>query len=121
VPGHAREAARNAELFGGRSMIAMGVGTNHWHHSDQIYRTFLSLLMLGGCEGVNSGGRAQSVGVEGAAPLRLVYAVAHDWARPTRQVPATPYWHLASDQCYEGSKPTCCRARSERVASPVAR
>ncbi|TVT42084.1 nitrate reductase subunit alpha, partial [Amycolatopsis rhizosphaerae] len=42
----AREFARNAERTGGRSMIAMGAGTNHWFHSDQIYRTFLSLLQL---------------------------------------------------------------------------
>ena len=24
-------------------MIAMGAGTNHWYHSDQIYRTFFTL------------------------------------------------------------------------------
>ena len=29
----AREFARNAELSRGRSMIAMGAGTNHWFHS----------------------------------------------------------------------------------------
>ena len=28
----------------GRSMIAMGAGTNHWFHSDQIYRTFFTLI-----------------------------------------------------------------------------
>ncbi len=47
----AREFARNAELSKGRSMIAMGAGTNHWYHSDQIYRTFLTLIMLCGCQG----------------------------------------------------------------------
>ncbi len=26
-------------------MICMGAGTNHWFHSDQIYRAFLSLLL----------------------------------------------------------------------------
>src|SRR6185312_10260788 len=35
----AREFARNAEVTNGRSMIAMGAGTNHWFHSDQVYRT----------------------------------------------------------------------------------
>ncbi len=40
----AREFARNAELTEGRSMIAMGAGTNHWFHSDEIYRTFLAPL-----------------------------------------------------------------------------
>ncbi|WP_031006681.1 molybdopterin-dependent oxidoreductase, partial [Streptomyces rimosus] len=36
----AREFARNAERTEGRSMIAMGAGTNHWFHSDTIYRAF---------------------------------------------------------------------------------
>ena len=47
----AREFARNAEVTEGRSMICMGAGTNHWFHSDQVYRTFLALVMLCGCEG----------------------------------------------------------------------
>lgn len=46
----AREFARNAELSRGRSKIAMGAGTNHWFHSDQIYRTFFTLTMLCGCQ-----------------------------------------------------------------------
>src|SRR5262249_45771841 len=54
----AREFARNAELSRGRSMIAMGAGTNHWYHSDEIYRTFFTLIMLCGCQGVNGGGWA---------------------------------------------------------------
>src|SRR5579875_1148082 len=41
----AREFARSAELSRGRSMIAMGAGTNHWYHSDEIYRTFFTLIM----------------------------------------------------------------------------
>ena len=40
----AREFARNAERTNGRSMIVMGAGTNHWFHSDQIYRAMLSLV-----------------------------------------------------------------------------
>jgi nitrate reductase / nitrite oxidoreductase, alpha subunit len=52
----AREFARSAELSKGRSMIAMGAGTNHWYHSDEIYRTFFTLIMLCGCERVNGGG-----------------------------------------------------------------
>ncbi len=38
----AREFARNAEDSSGRSMIIMGAGTNHWFHSDTIYRGFLA-------------------------------------------------------------------------------
>ncbi|MBO0693750.1 MAG: nitrate reductase subunit alpha, partial [Acidimicrobiaceae bacterium] len=96
----AREFARNAEVSGGRSMIAMGAGTNHWYHSDQIYRTFLAMLMLGGCEGVNGGGWAHYVGQEKVRPFTgwFTLAFAYDWARPTRHQPATPYWYLASDQ-----------------------
>ena len=59
-------------------MIAMGAGTNHWFHADQIYRTFLALVVLTGCQGVNGGGWAHYVGQEkvpavhrlGAARLR---------------------------------------------------
>src|SRR5690606_40844587 len=34
----AREFARNAVDSGGRSMIIMGAGADHWVHSDTIYR-----------------------------------------------------------------------------------
>ena len=40
-PGSRREFAQNAEESKGRSMIVMGAGTNHWFHSDTIYRAFL--------------------------------------------------------------------------------
>jgi nitrate reductase / nitrite oxidoreductase, alpha subunit len=111
----AREFARNAELSGGRSMIAMGAGTNHWYHSDQIYRSFLALLMLCGCEGVNGGGWAHYVGQEKVRPLTgwFTLAFAYDWVRPTRHMPATPFWYLATDQWrYEGS-------RADVLASPL--
>ena len=50
-------------------MIAMGAGTNHWFHSDQIYRTFLALVLMCGCEGRNGGGWAHYVGQEKVRPL----------------------------------------------------
>jgi nitrate reductase alpha subunit len=28
-----------------------GAGTNRWYHSDQIYRTFFTVIVLCGCEG----------------------------------------------------------------------
>ena len=37
-----REFAQNAVETQGRSMILMGAGTNHYYHSDQMYRTFLA-------------------------------------------------------------------------------
>ncbi len=45
-------------------MIVMGAGTNHWFHSDQIYRAMLNLVLLCGCQGVNGGGWAHYVGQE---------------------------------------------------------
>jgi len=96
----AREFARNAELSRGRSMIAMGAGTNHWFHSDQIYRTFFTLTMLCGCQGVNGGGWAHYVGQEKVRPLTGFQTVAFalDWQRPTRHMTGTSFFYLHSDQ-----------------------
>jgi len=96
----AREFARNAELSRGRSMIAMGAGTNHWFHSDQIYRTFLTLTMLCGCQGVNGGGWAHYVGQEKVRPLTGFQTLAFglDWQRPTRHMTGTSFFYLHSDQ-----------------------
>jgi nitrate reductase alpha subunit len=96
----AREFADNAEKSGGRSMILMGAGTNHWFHSDQIYRSFLSLVMLTGCQGVNGGGWAHYVGQEKCRPITgwATLAFGLDWQRPPRQMQGTVYWYLATDQ-----------------------
>ena len=96
----AREFARNAELSHGRSMICMGAGTNHWYHSDQIYRTFFTLLLLCGCQGVNGGGWAHYVGQEKVRPLTgfQQMAFALDWQRPTRHMTGTSFFYLHSDQ-----------------------
>ncbi len=96
----AREFARNAEVTEGRSMIVMGAGTNHWYHSDQIYRGMLSLVLLCGCQGVNGGGWAHYVGQEKVRPITGfgVLAFATDWTRPPRQQATTSFWYLATDQ-----------------------
>ena len=96
----AREFARNAEVTSGRSMIVMGAGTNHWYHSDQIYRAMLSLVLLCGCQGVNGGGWAHYIGQEKVRPIAGFGQVAFalDWSRPPRQQPATPFWYLATEQ-----------------------
>ncbi|WP_374101025.1 molybdopterin-dependent oxidoreductase, partial [Streptomyces phytophilus] len=96
----AREWARTAEQTRGRCMIVMGAGTNHWFHSDTIYRAFLSLLMLTGCQGVNGGGWAHYVGQEKVRPYGgwQQLATAADWVRPSRQMAGTPYWYLHTGQ-----------------------
>jgi nitrate reductase alpha subunit len=95
-----REFARNAEESGGRSMIIMGAGTNHWFHSDTIYRAFLALTTLTGCQGVNGGGWAHYVGQEKCRPVTgwSTMAFALDWQRPPRQMIQTAYWYLHTDQ-----------------------
>ncbi|MEU2287759.1 nitrate reductase subunit alpha [Streptomyces sp. NPDC013178] len=96
----AREFAANAEESGGRSMIIMGAGTNHWFHSDTIYRAFLTLTTLTGCQGVNGGGWAHYVGQEKVRPITgySAIATAADWNRPARLMIQTAYWYLHSDQ-----------------------
>ncbi|GAA1895463.1 nitrate reductase subunit alpha [Streptomyces sodiiphilus] len=96
----AREFAANAEESRGRSMIIMGAGTNHWFHSDTIYRAFLTLTTLTGCQGVNGGGWAHYVGQEKVRPITgySALATAADWNRPARQMIQTAYWYLHTDQ-----------------------
>jgi nitrate reductase alpha subunit len=96
----AREFADNAERSGGRSMILMGAGTNHWFHSDTTYRAMLALTTLTGCQGVNGGGWAHYVGQEKCRPVtgwsHLAFAL--DWSRPPRQMIGTAFWYLHTDQ-----------------------
>jgi len=96
----AREFAANAEDSGGRSMITLGAGTNHWYHSDTIYRAIISLVLLTGCQGKNGGGWAHYVGQEKARPFtgwaQLAFGL--DWSRPPRQMAGTSFWYLHTDQ-----------------------
>ena len=111
-----REFAQNAEDSGGRSMILMGAGTNHWFHSDTIYRSFLALTTMTGCQGVNGGGWAHYVGQEKIRPLTgwAQYAFGLDWVRPPRQMIGTGFFYLATDQWrYDG-------LGADTLASPLA-
>ncbi|GAB3159223.1 nitrate reductase subunit alpha [Micromonospora sonneratiae] len=96
----AREFADNAERSGGRSMILLGAGTNHWFHSDATYRAILALTTLTGCQGVNGGGWAHYVGQEKCRPVtgwtQLAFGL--DWVRPPRQMIGTAFWYLHTDQ-----------------------
>ncbi|HZM84612.1 MAG TPA: nitrate reductase subunit alpha [Candidatus Limnocylindrales bacterium] len=112
----AREFADNAERSGGRSMILMGAGTNHWFHSDTIYRAMLALTTLTGCQGVNGGGWAHYVGQEKCRPVtgwaQLAFGL--DWSRPPRQMTGTSFWYLHTDQWrYDGYE-------AGALASPLA-
>jgi len=96
----AREFADNAERSGGRSMIVLGAGTNHWFHSDTTYRAILALVTLTGCQGVNGGGWAHYVGQEKCRPVtgwaQLAFGL--DWVRPPRQMIGTAFWYIHTDQ-----------------------
>ena len=96
----AREFAQNAVDTKGRSMIIMGAGTNHWYHSDLIYRTMLMLTTITGCQGRNGGGWAHYVGQEKARPITgwANMAFGLDWNRPPRQMIQTGYWYMHTSQ-----------------------
>ena len=115
-----REFAANAEESQGRSMIVMGAGTNHWFHSDTIYRAFLTLTNLTGCQGVNGGGWAHYVGQEKVRPITGYTQVANalDWSRPPRNMIQTAYWYLHTDQFrYDAfGADTLASATAERAA-----
>ncbi|WP_165214936.1 nitrate reductase subunit alpha [Schaalia sp. ZJ1691] len=110
-----REFALNSLESGGRSMILMGAGTNHYFHSDTIYRSFLALTTMCATQGVNGGGWAHYVGQEKVRPITgwAQYAFALDWARPARQMISTAWYYLTTDQWrYDGAK-------AESFSSPL--
>jgi nitrate reductase alpha subunit len=120
----AREFADNAERSGGRSMITLGAGTNHWFHSDQIYRAILALVVLTGCEGVNGGGWAHYVGQEKCRPFtggRSSRSGSTGSARPARwPAPRTGTWPPANGDT-TGSGPLSWHHRSAGAGSPAGR
>ena len=111
-----REFADNASRSRGRSMIVMGAGTNHYFHSDTIYRAMIALVTLTGCQGVNGGGWAHYVGQEKVRPITgfQQYAFALDWQRPTRHMISTAFWYLGTDQWRYDGLP------AETLTSPLA-
>ena len=96
----AREFAQNAIDTGGRSMILMGAGVNHWYHADLMYRAMLVLTTITGSQGRNGGGWAHYVGQEKVRPLTGFQhaAFALDWQRPPRHMNQTNYWYLNTSQ-----------------------
>ena len=110
-----REFALNALASEGRSMILMGAGTNHYFHSDLMYRGFLTLTTICACEGRNGGGWAHYVGQEKVRPITgwQQYALALDWQRPPRQMISTGWYYMTTSQWrYDG-------ARADAMAHPL--
>lgn len=97
----AREFAQNALDTGGKTMVIMGAGINHWFNSDMTYRAIINNLMLCGCEGVSGGGWAHYVGQEKLRPQEgwSTIAFANDWqAGGARQQNGTSFFYFATDQ-----------------------
>lgn len=96
----AREFAQNALDTGGRSMIIMGAGINHWFNSDTIYRAILNLVLLTASQGVNGGGWAHYVGQEKVRPIEGwgTVAFAKDWQGAVRQQNTTSFYYFHTDQ-----------------------
>jgi nitrate reductase alpha subunit len=90
----AREWARTAEVTGGKCMIIIGAGINHWYHGNLMYRAGAMALMLTGCVGRNGGGLNHYVGQEKLAPVDSWSAIA--FARdhvPAARLQQAPLWH----------------------------
>ena len=96
----AREFASNAERTDGKSMVIIGTGINQWYHSNLMYRSAITALMLCGCEGRNGGGMNHYVGQEKLAPFAPWFSIAFatDWQKPSRLQNAPSFQYVNSDQ-----------------------
>jgi nitrate reductase alpha subunit len=96
----ARGFADNAEKTGGKSMVILGAGLNHWYHMDMNYRGIINMLVMCGCVGQSGGGWSHYVGQEKLRPQTgwLPLAFALDWGRPPRQMNSTSCWYAHTDQ-----------------------
>jgi len=97
----AREWANTANITGGKCMIIIGAGINHWYHANLMYRAGAMALMLTGCVGRNGGGLNHYVGQEKLAPMDSwsSLAFAKDWHKPSRLQQA-PLWHYINSSQY---------------------
>ncbi|GAB4239770.1 MAG: nitrate reductase subunit alpha [Acidobacteriota bacterium] len=111
VVAFARQWAETALRSGGRCMIIIGAGANHWYHNNLIYRACIVPLILCGCVGKNGGGWNHYVGQEKLVPQAswAPIAFALDWGGPPR-LQNTPSFHfMHSDQWrYEGPFTDVC-------------
>src|SRR5574338_99225 len=90
----AREWADTANNTGGKCIILVGAGVNHWYHQTLMYRAGAMALMLCGCVGKNGGGLNHYVGQEKLAPVDSwsSIAFAKDWV-PVSRLQQAPLWH----------------------------
>ena len=96
----AHEWGETAERTGGKCLILIGAGVNHWYHANLMYRAAIHSLMFCGCVGVNGGGLGHYVGQEKLAPMESwsSIAFARDWL-PAPRLQNSPSWHYVhSDQ-----------------------
>lgn len=100
VVNFARQWATTAEHTGGKCMIIIGAGANHWYHNNLIYRACITTLMLTGCVGRNGGGWNHYVGQEKLAPQASWAPIAFgaDWVGPPRQQNSPSFHYVHSDQ-----------------------
>ncbi len=90
----AQEWANTADVTGGKCMVIIGAGINHWYHANLMYRSAIMALMLTGCVGKNGGGMNHYVGQEKLAPMDSWSTIAFgkDWHGSVRLQQA-PLWH----------------------------
>ena len=96
----AREWGETAERTGGKCLILIGAGINHWYHANLTYRAAIHSLLFCGCVGVSGGGLGHYVGQEKLAPMEswASIAFARDWL-PAPRLQNSPSWHYVhSDQ-----------------------
>ncbi|HJU84091.1 MAG TPA: molybdopterin-dependent oxidoreductase, partial [Holophagaceae bacterium] len=96
----AREWARTAEHTGGKCMVIIGAGVNHWYHNNLIYRAAMHALAFCGCVGKNGGGLAHYVGQEKLAMVGSwsAIAMAKDWMPVSRLMNGPSFHYANSDQ-----------------------
>jgi nitrate reductase alpha subunit len=96
----ARQWGANAEATGGRNLIIIGAGANHWYHNNLLYRAGITALMLTGSVGVNGGGLAHYVGQEKVVNQASWGAIAFglDWGMVPRHQNTPSFHYVHSDQ-----------------------
>ncbi len=96
----ARAWAENGRKTGGKNMIIIGAGVNHWYHNNLMYRAGIVGLMLTGSVGKNGGGLAHYVGQEKVANQASwsTIAFALDWGMAPRHQNTPSFHYVHTDQ-----------------------